>query len=51
MTTQVQDEVLDRLVRSGANEETVKEVASLFYGDPVDLSDETLAEVKQTFSS
>ena len=52
MTTQdAQDQVLDRLAQSGASEETVKEVASLFYEKPVDLSDETIAEVREIFAS
>ncbi len=54
MTKQLQaqqDAILDRLVESGASDSTVKDVANLFYAEPDNLSDETLAEISEIFAS
>ncbi len=46
-----QDAILDSLVESGASDSTVKEVANLFYEEPVNLSDESLTEITEIFAS
>jgi len=54
MTKQLQaqqDAILDRLVEAGASDSTVKDVANLFYAEPDNLSDETLAEISEIFAS
>ena len=46
-----QDAILDSLVESGASDSTVKDVSNLFYAEPDDFSDETLAEISEIFAS